>query len=238
VRRLGRFGPAQSGAKHDEGSAVRPERLALLSDRAFVRFFLAHTLSFLGTRVSYLALPLLMFELTGSALQTALLLVLATVPYLLFGLFAGARFAPRHAQPSTTALEKVRPSRTVLAALGTAHSAEPLDLHTDGANVVVDVHGRAVSSRESRSHGLPATTRRLRLNLALSMGRTGCSTVHCLMVHIAGSGRRIGIAHPQARSRQEAGTPIFERVPAQGFGKWASAGVRRLGHSRRAENGA
>jgi hypothetical protein len=69
---------------------VRSERLALLSDRPFGRFFLAHTLSFLGTRVSYLALPLLIFELTGSALQTALLLVLETVPYLLFGLFAGA----------------------------------------------------------------------------------------------------------------------------------------------------
>jgi gamma-butyrobetaine dioxygenase len=30
----------------------------------------------------------------------------------------------------------------------TEHSAEPLDLHSDGANVVVDVHGRAVRLRD------------------------------------------------------------------------------------------
>jgi hypothetical protein len=43
-----------------------------------------------GATVGAVVLPILVFQITGSALQTALLASLAVLPYLAFGLFAGA----------------------------------------------------------------------------------------------------------------------------------------------------
>ncbi len=67
------------------------ERSTRLSrDPAFRRFWLAHAITVTGTWVSFIALPLLVYQRTGSAFQTSLLTGLQLVPYLVFGLVAGA----------------------------------------------------------------------------------------------------------------------------------------------------
>lgn len=63
---------------------------SLWQDRAFVLFWLAGAVSVAGSVITSVVLPILVFQLTGSALSTALLSSLTVVPYLLFGLLAGA----------------------------------------------------------------------------------------------------------------------------------------------------
>lgn len=67
---------------------VPPE--SLWRDRAFVLFWLARTVSIAGSKITAVVLPILVFQLTGSALKTALLTTLESAPYFVFGLFAGA----------------------------------------------------------------------------------------------------------------------------------------------------
>jgi MFS family permease len=69
-------------------NAARPA--ALSRDATFRRFWLAHTITVTGTWVTFVSLPLLVYQRTGSAFQTSLLTALELLPYLLFGLLAGA----------------------------------------------------------------------------------------------------------------------------------------------------
>ncbi|MFI6094480.1 MFS transporter [Lentzea sp. NPDC051213] len=62
----------------------------LWSDREFVKLWLARLISTAGSAVSGVALPVLMYSLTGSALYTGALAALTAAPYLVFGLLAGA----------------------------------------------------------------------------------------------------------------------------------------------------
>lgn len=62
----------------------------LRHDRDFRLFFTARAVSVGGSWITYVVLPILLFQRTGSALQTALLEALEVVPYFLFGLVAGA----------------------------------------------------------------------------------------------------------------------------------------------------
>lgn len=63
---------------------------SLWRDRPFMLFWLARTISLAGSAITAVVLPILVFQLTGSALQTALLATLEVLPYFIFGLFAGA----------------------------------------------------------------------------------------------------------------------------------------------------
>jgi Major Facilitator Superfamily len=63
---------------------------SLWRNRAFVVFCAARAVSSGGTGMTMVAMPVLMYRLTGSAAETALLSASETAPYLLFGLFAGA----------------------------------------------------------------------------------------------------------------------------------------------------
>jgi MFS family permease len=63
---------------------------SLWRNRAFVVFCAARAVSSGGTGMTMVAMPVLMYRLTGSAAETALLSATETAPYLLFGLFAGA----------------------------------------------------------------------------------------------------------------------------------------------------
>jgi MFS family permease len=56
----------------------------------FEYFLLSRSVSWAGNAVSAVALPILMFQETGSAAMSGLLAVCEAVPYLLFGLPAGA----------------------------------------------------------------------------------------------------------------------------------------------------
>ena len=56
----------------------------------FLKFWVGQTISNLGTSVTLLAFPLIVFKLTGSALNLGLTAAVTTLPYLLFGLVIGA----------------------------------------------------------------------------------------------------------------------------------------------------
>lgn len=58
-------------------------------NRDFVRMWVALTISYLGDFFSIFAIPLLVFTLTGSALQTGLSLAFGTLPYVVVSPFAG-----------------------------------------------------------------------------------------------------------------------------------------------------
>ena len=63
---------------------------SLLRDRSFGLFWGAHAISEAGSRITSVVAPILVYQLTGSALGTGVLGALQAVPYLLFGLLAGA----------------------------------------------------------------------------------------------------------------------------------------------------
>jgi MFS family permease len=65
-----------------------PRRLA--EDADFRRYWLARVLSVTGSLVTLVAMPVLVYRLSGSPFLTALVTTLEAAPYLLFGLFAGA----------------------------------------------------------------------------------------------------------------------------------------------------
>jgi MFS family permease len=62
---------------------------SLWRDRAFLLFWLGRIISVAGSILTSVVLPILIFQLTGSALRTALLAAFTVLPYLCFGLFAG-----------------------------------------------------------------------------------------------------------------------------------------------------
>jgi MFS family permease len=71
-------------------SVVVDERRSLLAERDFRLYFLSRSASIAGTAASAVALPLLTYQTSGSAALTAAVAGLEALPYLLFGLFAGA----------------------------------------------------------------------------------------------------------------------------------------------------
>ncbi|MEU5709893.1 MULTISPECIES: MFS transporter [Streptomyces] len=64
--------------------------MTVFRDRDFLLFWSARSVSVLGTTVSTVTLPVLVFRETGSTLAVAALGVLEVVPYLVCGAFAGA----------------------------------------------------------------------------------------------------------------------------------------------------
>jgi MFS family permease len=56
----------------------------------FWKFFAGQTISNLGTSITLFAMPLLVYQLTGSALNLGLTMAFAMLPHLCFGLFIGA----------------------------------------------------------------------------------------------------------------------------------------------------
>ena len=72
------------------GAARPPEVVPLRHHRDFRRYWVARQVSIAGTLVTAVALPVLVYRLSGSPSLTALITVVEGVPYLLFGLFSGA----------------------------------------------------------------------------------------------------------------------------------------------------
>lgn len=62
---------------------------SLWKDRGFALFWGGRAVSLLGSAITSVVLPILVYHLTASALLTSLLTTLEVLPYLLFGLFAG-----------------------------------------------------------------------------------------------------------------------------------------------------
>lgn len=63
---------------------------SLWHDQAFVLLWAGRAVSLLGTAITSVVLPILVYRLTASAFLTSLLAALEVLPYFLFGLFAGA----------------------------------------------------------------------------------------------------------------------------------------------------
>jgi MFS family permease len=69
---------------------VTAPRRALRSDGQYLRYWVAGRISNAGSMITSVVLPVLMYRRTGSPLETSVLVALETIPYLVFGLFAGA----------------------------------------------------------------------------------------------------------------------------------------------------
>lgn len=68
----------------------QPAAPPIWRERSFLLFWLARNVSLAGSVITGVVLPILIFQQTGSALQTSLLATFNVLPYLAFGLFAGA----------------------------------------------------------------------------------------------------------------------------------------------------
>ncbi|MEQ7011248.1 MFS transporter [Actinopolymorpha sp. B17G11] len=71
-------------------TATPPAAPRLRSDRDFLLFLTSRSVAVLGSAISAVALPLLVFRLSGSPLVTSTVAAVQVMPYLLFGLLAGA----------------------------------------------------------------------------------------------------------------------------------------------------
>lgn len=72
------------------GSSAPARRERLLSDPDVFRYVAARIVSLTGSAVTFIAMPVLIYGITASATWTSLVIVAEAVPYLLFGLWAGA----------------------------------------------------------------------------------------------------------------------------------------------------
>jgi MFS family permease len=64
--------------------------VSLLGERDFRRYWAARMVSIAGSLVTYVVLPVLIYQVTRSSLWTAFVVVAEGLAYLAFGLFAGA----------------------------------------------------------------------------------------------------------------------------------------------------
>ncbi|WP_439659324.1 MFS transporter [Lentzea sp. HUAS TT2] len=123
---------------------------SLREDREFGKFWLARLISTAGSAVSGVALPVLMYSLTGSAACTGALAALTAAPYVVFGLFAGALVDRMHRRtvmvvtdlvsagllasvPVASALGVLTPLHLLLVAAGVASVGVWFDAATFGA---------------------------------------------------------------------------------------------------------
>ncbi|RIQ13273.1 MFS transporter [Jiangella rhizosphaerae] len=74
----------------DVGSSAPARRQRLLNDPDVFRYVAARIISLTGSAVTFIAMPVLIYGITASATWTSLVIVAEAVPYLLFGLWAGA----------------------------------------------------------------------------------------------------------------------------------------------------
>lgn len=71
-------------------SSQKSSSSPLWRDRSFLLYWSGRAASLLGTSITEVALPLLIYRLTASAFLTSLLAALEVLPYFVFGFFAGA----------------------------------------------------------------------------------------------------------------------------------------------------
>jgi MFS family permease len=69
---------------------LRPAPESIWADGDWRRYWTSRVVSYAGGTITYVAAPILVYALTGSALLTGVTAATEGLPYLLFGLFAGA----------------------------------------------------------------------------------------------------------------------------------------------------
>jgi MFS family permease len=122
-------------------STTESPPVPLRSDPVWRRYLLARSVSWTGSMLTLVALPLLVFQRTGSPALTALLTALEALPYLLLGLLAGAladRWDRRRIMVATSLADVViLGSVPAAAALGALHPVHLLAVATASATVAV-----------------------------------------------------------------------------------------------------
>jgi MFS family permease len=88
----------------------------LFRNRSFVALWLGQTVSFIGDYFYWLAIPILVEQLTGSALQVGLSVIASTLPFLLLGPVAGV-FVDRWDRKRTMIVSDLLRGLLVLACL-------------------------------------------------------------------------------------------------------------------------
>lgn len=88
----------------------------LLRNRSFVALWLGQTISFVGDYFYWLAIPIMVERLTGSALQVGLSVIASTLPFLLLGPVAGV-FVDRWDRKRTMIISDLLRGLLVLASL-------------------------------------------------------------------------------------------------------------------------
>ena len=88
----------------------------LLRNRSFVALWLGQTISFVGDYFYWLAIPIMVERLTGSALQVGLSVIASTLPFLLLGPLAGV-FVDRWDRKRTMIISDLLRGLLVLACL-------------------------------------------------------------------------------------------------------------------------
>lgn len=155
----------------------------LRRDPAFVRFLAARTVAVAGSAVTAVALPVLVLRLSGSAFLTAAVSAVAVLPYLVFGLLAGA-VADR--------VDRRRLMLTCQVVAGTALATVPV---ADAAGALTTVHVLAAAAVVSTAFvwfdaasfgALPALVGRDRLPAANSLLFTSASVVDVAFPAVAG----------------------------------------------------
>lgn len=96
----------------------------LLRDPDFLRYVAARGLSLLGSITTLIALPVLVYRLSGSASLTALVAGLEAAPYMVFGLLAGALSDRWNRKTVMVAADLL--SATLLASIPVAHWLDAL----------------------------------------------------------------------------------------------------------------
>jgi MFS family permease len=146
----------------------------MLAQRPFRLLWLAHTMSAAGSAITQAILPILLYQLTGSVVQTAALLLMTTMPYLLLGLPAGAvadRTNRRRVMlVGCAAGALVVGSAAIASAAGLLHPAQVYAVATLAAVCFVWIDASEAAS-------LPALVTRAQLAEANSALTAGTSTV-------------------------------------------------------------
>jgi Transmembrane secretion effector len=154
---------------------VGPRAGALKIPRSFWVFWTARTLSWAGTGISGVVLPVLVYDRTGSPVLTTLLAVAEAVPYLALGLLAGAvadRFRRRGLMvgcdigcaalmgsiPVAWALGGLTTGLVLLAALGAATAFVFFDAASFGAVPALAGRERVVGAVSGLSAASSVTT--------------------------------------------------------------------------------
>ena len=62
---------------------------SVIKNRNFIFLWIGHLISHAGDAIYAIALPWLILDMTGSKMQTALVVITAYLPAIIFGFFAG-----------------------------------------------------------------------------------------------------------------------------------------------------
>lgn len=124
-----------------------------LFDRDFTFWYLSRSIFVVGTAASAVALPLLVYRTSASPTLTAAVVGLEALPYLLFGLFAGAaadRLRRKHMMGTGPRPGAARP---VAAARPDGAPPKPFPVAVRPARICVEPHGRATRpARAAANH--------------------------------------------------------------------------------------